>query len=115
MLEISSTPNQSLFILHLSGRLETASYKQFEDIALSAINNGYTQFVIDLEKLDYISSAGFRILLLITHKLIDLNGNLTVCNLSPTISYVFELSGFNKIISQSHSLEETIAKLTKQL
>ncbi len=111
MLDISTTLHPSAAILHLQGRIDSASSRQLEQIAATQIDNGHLKLILDFEQVDYISSAGLRSVLLITHKLIDLSGSLTVCNLNPSVLTVFEITGFSKIISHYSSLEDTLLHL----
>ena len=111
MLDISTTFHPTAAVLHLQGRLDSSTSKQLEQAAASQIATGQLKLILDFAQIDYISSAGLRSVLLVTHQLIDLNGSLSVCNLSPAVLQVFEISGFSKIISQFPSLQDTLAAI----
>jgi anti-sigma B factor antagonist len=60
--------------------------------------NGVESLVFDLEKLEYISSAGFRILLSAQKKM-SKQGDMVVKNVRKDIYELFEVSGFNEILT----------------
>ena len=66
---------------------------------------------MDFEKLVYISSAGLRAILLTAKSLGNLNAKLALCSLSDQIREIFEISGFDKIITIHPSKAETNASL----
>ena len=66
---------------------------------------------MDFEKLVYISSAGLRAILLTPSPLATGNAKLALCSLSDQIREVFEISGFDKIITIHPSKAEALASL----
>lgn len=59
---------------------------------------GVEELVFDLEKLEYLSSAGLRVLLY-AHKTMTNQGSMTVCHTNDLISEVFEVTGFSSILN----------------
>ena len=80
----------------LEGRLDTSTSPQLEAELRSAVN-GVTELVIDLQNLDYISSAGLRVLLA-AQKVMNRQGGMKVTNVKPEIMEIFEVTGFVDIL-----------------
>lgn len=55
--------------------------------------------ILDFDKLDFVSSAGLRVLLLIQKKSKALNGSLVIKNVKPEIQEVFDMTGFSDILT----------------
>ena len=81
----------------LEGRLDTVSAPQLEGELRTAVN-GVRELVFDLEKLDYVSSAGLRVLLS-AQKVMNRQGGMTIRNVKPEILEIFEVTGFVDILN----------------
>ncbi len=84
-------------ILKIAGRLDTTSAPEMEKAVKENIS-GVEELVIDMEKLEYISSAGLRVLLS-AQKTMNSQGSMKVINVSDTIMEIFEITGFNEIMT----------------
>lgn len=96
-MEITRQQNGSALTLILAGRLDTLSAPQFET-ELKQNLNGVETLTLDLAGIDYVSSAGLRVLLT-ARKLMDKQGRLSVVNVSPGVMEVFEMTGFVDVLS----------------
>lgn len=83
--------------VQLEGRLDTVTAPQLEGELTSALD-GIKRLNFDFEKLEYISSAGLRVLLA-TQKRMNKQGNMTLCHVGETVMEVFEVTGFSDILS----------------
>lgn len=81
----------------LEGRLDTTTAPQLEAEFKSSIS-GMEELVLDLAKLEYMSSAGLRVLLS-AQKVMNRQGKMTVTNVNETISEIFEITGFSDILT----------------
>ena len=81
----------------LEGRLDTTTSPQLEGELRSAVN-GITELTFDLEKLDYISSAGLRVLLA-AQKVMNRQGEMKIVNVKPEIMEIFDVTGFVDILN----------------
>ena len=81
----------------LEGRLDTTTAPQLEE-ELAASLNGVTELVLDFKGLEYLSSAGLRILLS-TQKTMNKQGSMVIENVNETIMEVFEITGFAEILT----------------
>ena len=67
--------------------------------------------VLDMENLTYISSAGLRVILLVSKKLQRLSAKFGICALSESIGEVFQISGFDKIISTHRTQADALSAI----
>ena len=86
-------------IIRLTGRLDSAAAKPAEDGFNAALTSGTPRLAVDMTKLDYISSAGLRVLLVVAKKVQQAKGKVALFGLSPNVREVFSVSGFDTIFS----------------
>lgn len=96
-MEIVEERNGGVLVVAPRGRLDTTTSPDLEKRLLSHIDTGARQVVLDLEGIEYISSAGLRVLLLVAKKLRGGGGDVVLCGLGPAVRQVFELAGFQSI------------------
>ena len=97
-MTINENKNAETLVLALEGRLDTTTAPELEDV-VEKIPEDVSELIIDLEKLEYISSAGLRVILA-SHKLMNeqKNGKMSVRNVSDGIMEIFEMTGFVDIL-----------------
>ena len=83
--------------LLLDGRLDTTTAPQLE-ADLKTDLNGVEELLMDFEKLEYLSSAGLRVLLS-AQKTMNKQGKMVICHVNETIRDVFEVTGFSEILT----------------
>lgn len=81
----------------LVGRLDTTTAPQLEAELKSSLND-IQELNIDLAKLEYISSAGLRVLLS-AQKVMNKQGKMNIKNVTPEVMEVFEITGFTDILN----------------
>ena len=96
-------------ILEFEGNLDTNTSPDAEEKLNDLIDNGSQKLLINFGKLNFISSAGLRVLLATAKKLKGTGGNLQICDLNPTVQEVFDISGFGSILNVSNSEEEALS------
>ena len=97
MLNISKRTDGKKLTITVEGRLDTTSAPQLEEIVRSQIGDAET-LIFDFEKLDYISSAGLRVLLA-AQKIMNKQGKMVVKNVSEEVKEIFEVTGFCDILT----------------
>ncbi|MBQ3756290.1 MAG: STAS domain-containing protein [Oscillospiraceae bacterium] len=97
MLNINKTKENQSAIVSLEGRLDTVTAPELEK-ELHALRPGLTELKLDFAKLDYISSAGLRVLLS-AQKVMNKQGEMTLTNVSETVMEIFEVTGFSDILT----------------
>ena len=96
-MTINKTQNGSELVIALSGRLDTTTAPQLDDELKSALN-GIEKLSFDFTDLEYISSAGLRVLLS-AQKVMNKQGSMVVKNVSEEINEIFEVTGFVDILT----------------
>lgn len=92
---IKNLDGENLFV-ELIGRLDTTTAPQLETSLKESIDNAKT-LVLDFKQLEYISSAGLRVLLF-AQKVMNNQGDMKIVNANDEIKEVFEITGFNDIL-----------------
>ena len=96
-MTITKTENGSALTLALEGRLDTTTAPQLEAEVNGSIA-GVTDLVMDFEKLEYISSAGLRVLLA-AQKIMNKQGEMVIRHANEDIKEVFDITGFADILT----------------
>ena len=96
-MNITKTQNGASLTLSLEGRLDTTTAPQLESEIKASITD-VTELVLDFAGLEYISSAGLRVLLS-TQKIMNKQGKMTIRNVCSDIMEVFEITGFEDILT----------------
>jgi anti-sigma B factor antagonist len=94
---INKKQDGSALVVTLEGRLDTTTAPELEQELKTSLD-GVTDLTLDLAKLDYISSAGLRVLLS-AHKTMMKQGQMKVINASEIVKEVFEVTGFCDILN----------------
>ena len=97
MLNIEKNTNETGLTVSLTGRLDTTTAPELEK-ELKASLDGVTTLVIDMTALEYISSAGLRVLLS-AQKTMNKQGEMKVVHVGETIMEIFEVTGFSDILT----------------
>ena len=98
-MELSSEAMENALVVRLEGNLDTNTSTTAQEYLNSAMDNGAANIVVSLQKVDFVSSAGLRILLATAKRLSGTGGNLGICGLNETVAEVFEISGFSTILN----------------
>ena len=96
-MKINKTKNGSALVIALEGRLDTTTAPDLEQELKTSLD-GVTDLTLDLTDLDYISSAGLRVLLS-AHKTMMKQGQMKVTNASEIVKEVFDVTGFSDILT----------------
>ncbi|MDY5700763.1 MAG: STAS domain-containing protein [Lachnospiraceae bacterium] len=96
-MKIENTTNGNEMELVLSGRLDTITAPQLE-AELKKNIDGITSLLFDFSDLEYLSSAGLRVLLA-AQKIMNKQGSMVIKNVNDTIMEIFEVTGFVDILT----------------
>ena len=97
MLNITTKTEDGALQVALEGRLDTVTSPQLENELKNALD-GADALVLDMEALEYISSAGLRVLLS-AQKLMSSKGGMKLLHVNDTIMEIFEVTGFSDILT----------------
>jgi anti-sigma B factor antagonist len=109
-MDIAVNNNQDVTIFKLQGSLDSNTSPDFEEKILESIGGGANKLVVDFEKLDYVSSAGLRVLNKAYKKLKHSDGKIILCSMQDYIREVFEIAGFDYFIPIVGNVDDAIAK-----
>lgn len=96
-MELHSTTRGDITIVQVSGRIDAISSPKLEVALNNTISGGPVHLVLDFSEVEYISSAGLRVLLSIRKRLVPINRELHLAGLKPLVRGVFDMTGFSKI------------------
>lgn len=107
-MEITANRTEKALVIKVSGRLDTTTAQDFESKCLELVADSLGKTIIDLQGVEYISSAGLRSILSVGKKIKSDGGHLAFCRLGGMVREVFEISGFSSIFSIYDSQEQAI-------
>lgn len=96
-MTLQKIANGSQLTVEIEGRLDTSTAPEFESFVNDNIA-GVAELIIDMKNLDYISSAGLRVLLSAQKKM-NAVGKMIVKNANETVKEIFEVTGFCDILT----------------
>ena len=96
-MTINKEVNGSKLNMALVGRLDTTTSPELEEELKTSLDD-IQELVFDFAQLEYISSAGLRVLL-VAQKIMNKQGSMKVCNVNEMIMEVFEVTGFVDILT----------------
>ena len=103
-MEITQKREGNNFEVAISGRLDTVSSPQLQS-EMEAVTAEAESVVLDLKDLEYISSAGLRVILLVK-KAMDQKGTLVLKNVSETVMAILDVTGFSTILTIENDKEQ---------
>jgi len=109
-MEIAEQHAGEITIVEVKGRIDSNTAKAFEERLASLIKAGRARLVVDLRHIIYISSAGFRALLVAGRLAEKTNGTLALCSLSAEAQRLFDLGAFTDLFVIYRSRDEGLAK-----
>lgn len=109
-MQISTRTSNDIHIVGIAGSLDSATAPEAQK-ALDGVLAGAKKLALDFSALDYISSAGLRVLLGAAKKLKASGGTLRMFGLNQSVREVFEISGFSTILAVYPSEAEALAAM----
>jgi anti-sigma B factor antagonist len=107
-MEITERQQDDIVIFSLSGRLDSNTSPDFEKRLSGVIRQGTRCLVVDFGALDYISSAGLRVILKATKDIKRAEGRFVLCAMKDYVREVFEIAGFDTFLPIFTSLEDAL-------
>ena len=104
MLNITKEKEEGKLVFSLEGKLDTVTSTDLEKEIMDSIDD-VKELVIDCTKLEYVSSAGLRVLLAAL-KIMNKQGSMKVTNVCEEIMSIFEMTGFNEILTIDNDTKE---------
>ena len=110
-MEIGIRKEKNATVVSITGRLDAVTSPEFEERLSELISRGDKDIIIDLGGLDYVSSAGLRIILATAKDSKEKGGQLLLSALQDMVKEVFEISGFTSIIPIYDSVASALAEI----
>jgi anti-sigma B factor antagonist len=107
-MEIIEEKQNAISIFKLNGRLDSNTSQGFEKKIFDAISDGSKNMIVDFKDLDYISSAGLRVILKATKALNREEGKIMLCSMQDYVKEVFEIAGFDSFLSIVGTMDEAL-------
>ena len=111
-MEIIQKEENGVVLLAFKGRLDGKSAVEAEDTINSIFKGENNRLLFDFEFLEYLSSAGLRVVLGAAKEMKRRDGKFVLCALNAYVKEVFEVSGFGAIISITDSVESGINEIS---
>ncbi len=111
-LELQADQIEGVLVISVAGRIDGMNAQEFHQNLNKEMGDSDNPVILDLEKLSYISSAGLRSILLVAKTLQVKGTKFLLCSLPAPIKEIFEIAGFDKIISVLESRSDAMAEVT---
>ena len=110
-MEATVEEKGDVVVIRVKGRLDAASSPQLEKKINSIIDTGHFKLLLNMADVDYLSSAGMRLMLSVSKKLKQLEGKVIACSLNDDVVEVIKMAGFQQVLEIYPSEEEGLNHL----
>ncbi len=110
-MRIGEEKDGRALVIAPEGRVDSVSSSELEKLVVSRIEAGEKRLVLDLSGVEYISSAGLRVLLMAAKRLKEPPAGLVLCGMGPSVRTVLELAGFLPLFAVEPRREQALARL----
>jgi anti-anti-sigma factor len=108
-MKIQESKKGGVTVMELDGRLDSSTSSQLEKCLISCLQAGEKNLLIDFARVDYISSAGLRVLLMAAKKCKAAGGKVVLSALVSNVKEVFDIAGFTSIFPLFPGQDEALA------
>ena len=99
---------EGVALIRPTGRIDSGNATEFESLVTAKLNEGAQKLVFDFGDLDFMSSAGLRVVLVAGKRMRESKGRLAFAGLRDNVHDVFAMSGFLKLFEAHKTLDEAI-------
>ena len=110
-MEISTTPVDDVTAVSVRGRVDSATADSLTARLRELVQTGAARLVIDFNEVSYISSAGFRTLLITERVVEQASGGMVLCGITGEMLRLFKLAGFYDLFTILPNRDDAVAKL----
>ena len=107
-MEIIEEIQDSIKIFRLKGRLDSNTAQGLEDNLFQAISDGSKNIIVDFENLNYISSAGLRLVIKANKALLREDGHLILCTMQNYIREIFKTTRIDNFVLILDTMEQAL-------
>ena len=112
-MQIQHSNRDGVTIVSPAGRIDTTTSASVEEAMRQAVDRGTRDLVVDLAAVDYISSAGLRVFLVLAKRMRDLRGRLVLSGMTEPVRQVFQLAGFMPLFRVEPTQEAALSTFTR--
>ena len=110
-MQIAEARQDGVLVISPAGRIDTTTAGTLETRLGAALAGTAPRLVLDLSGVDYISSAGLRVLLVAARQVQAAGGRLALCAMGPSVRQVFQLAGFLPLFTIQDTRDAAVAQL----
>ena len=110
-MEISATLLDNVAAVAVKGRLDSSNADGLKERLSEIIHSGSSRLVIDLQDVIYISSAGFRTLLITARTVDKASGSMVLCGIAGEVKRLFDVAAFNELFTIVPTREDALRAL----
>ena len=110
-MDIKQETHDGIVVVAPVGRLDSTTSDSLEKALIRVIEGGSTRVTVDFAGVDYISSAGLRVLLIGAKRLGAAKGRLVLCSLGESVRQVLDLAGFLPLFTVDATRDAALARL----
>ncbi|MBQ6534859.1 MAG: STAS domain-containing protein [Opitutales bacterium] len=110
-MEITQENIDNIAIVSLKGRLNVTTTADLEQVFNKLLAENRTKILVECRELEYISSAGLRVLLAAAKQFKKISGEIALAGLSQNVKQVFEISGFTSIFTIYTTRDEAVKSM----
>lgn len=107
-VELTSTQANEATVISISGSIDALTAVQVSNYFDQELNNGKIHLIVDLENVEFMSSAGLRAVLGSLKKCRQLGGDLRLAAAQPGVARVLKMSGFTSILKSYRNVDEAV-------
>ena len=110
-MDIQELRSGEVVVVAPRGRVDSTTSGDLEQRLLQLVGGGERRLVLDLAGVEYISSAGLRVLLVVARRMKAAPGDLVLCALTPPVRQVFDLAGFLPLFATEDTRAAALSRL----
>jgi anti-anti-sigma factor len=110
-MKIAKVEKADVVCLKIDGRLDAKTASEAEATVKGLLKEGRRKLLFDLSQMEYISSAGLRVILMAFKELRVKQGRVVLCSLTPYVKEIFDVSNFSSIIPITDSVETGLQQM----
>ncbi len=110
-MEINEVRERGVVIVAPAGRIDSTTSDGLEQHLQKLVASGERKFVVDFGGVEYISSAGLRVMLALAKRMKDTRGSVALCAMGEPVRMVFQLAGFLPLFAVEGSRDAAVARV----
>ena len=107
-MEVIEEIQEDINIYRLKGRWDSNTSQRFEGKLFQAISEGSKKIIVDFKYLDYISSAGLRVIFKANKAITSEGGRIIICSMQKFARELFEITGIDSFVPILNTMDEAL-------